>query len=287
MPGSQDGQACNHAFKNYMQSPEYEKRSVAEYVELESDEKVKHVEKISSERIFGEKHDIWDVHTNKNRWWVVTNPTNLYLQKEFRSMDYVISFHVGLMTRMSASQRLKAKNPILSKLQTPWRKWEQAATFFNDADEAEEFQSVGQMCRSTLLTLIKTIASEKMVPKGETPPKNGDFINWSIFIANYLVPGSSKEKIRSYLKDNSKLTWELVVRLVHKENAIKADAEFILNATEHLLSIFSEVIVQSNVKAPEKCPKCSSYRLTYDYRSDIDSSFILCEACGWEKKEEK
>ena len=270
-----------------MKSPEHEKRSVAEYVELETDEKVKRVEKISSERIFGEKHDIWDVHTNKNRWWVVTNPTNLYLQKEFRSMDYVISFHVGLMTRMSASRRLKAKDPILNKLQTSWRKWEQAANFCNDADEVEEFQSVGQMCRSTLLNLIKSIGNEKMIPKGETPPKNGDFINWTIHIANSLVPGSSREKVRSYLKGNSKLTWELVARLVHKEDAIKADADLALNATEHLLSIFSEVIVQSNVKAPEKCPNCSSYRLTYDYRSDIDSSFILCESCGWDKKEEK
>lgn len=270
-----------------MYSPEHEKRSVAEYVELETDEKVKHVEKISSERIFGEKHDVWDVHTNKNRWWIITNPTNLYLQKEFRSMDYVISFHVGLMTRMNASQSLKAKNPIISKLQTPWRKWEQAASFHNDADEAEEFQSVGVMCRSTLITLVKALGSEKMIPKGESIPKKDDFINWSIHISNFLLSGSNKEKMRGYLKGNSKLTWELAGSLVHKENAIKADAQFTLDATEHLLSIYSDALQQFSVKAPEKCPKCSSYRLVHDYRSDIDASFILCEACGWEKKEEK
>lgn len=32
-----------------------------------------------SERVFGCEYDVWDVHTDKERWWV-TSPTNFYSQ---------------------------------------------------------------------------------------------------------------------------------------------------------------------------------------------------------------
>ena len=36
------------------------------------------------------------MRTTKGRWWVITNPTNLYSQELFPSLDYAISFHVGV-----------------------------------------------------------------------------------------------------------------------------------------------------------------------------------------------
>ena len=33
---------------------------------------------VLAETILGHRHDVWDVHTNRDRWWVITNPTNLY-----------------------------------------------------------------------------------------------------------------------------------------------------------------------------------------------------------------
>jgi hypothetical protein len=44
----------------------------------------------------------WDVHTTGDRYWVITNPTNLYSQQLFPSMDYTLSFHVGVTARMVA-----------------------------------------------------------------------------------------------------------------------------------------------------------------------------------------
>ena len=64
------------------------------------DETVQHVERVKTEYVMGEPHEIWDVTTDKNRWWVITNLTNLYLQKHFPSLDYTLSFHVGLMMRL-------------------------------------------------------------------------------------------------------------------------------------------------------------------------------------------
>jgi hypothetical protein len=74
---------------------------IRSYIEWQApDESVKHLEKVSSESIFGQTMDAWDVRTNKNRSWVITNPTNLYSQRLFPSLDYTISFHVGVTTRM-------------------------------------------------------------------------------------------------------------------------------------------------------------------------------------------
>jgi hypothetical protein len=36
------------------------------------EEKVLHAEKVAHERAMGRDHDVWDVHTDKDRWWVVT-----------------------------------------------------------------------------------------------------------------------------------------------------------------------------------------------------------------------
>jgi len=92
-----------------VQSPEHEKRQIAEYMELEApDEEVTHLEKVGSERVFATRYDIWDVPTDRGRWWVITPPTNLYSQNEFRSMDYALTFHIGLAARLRARKKLKA-----------------------------------------------------------------------------------------------------------------------------------------------------------------------------------
>jgi hypothetical protein len=46
------------------------------------------------------RHDIWDVHCTQSRWWVVTNPTNLYSQQDFKSGEVVLTFHIGLALRL-------------------------------------------------------------------------------------------------------------------------------------------------------------------------------------------
>ena len=76
-------------------------QDIANYVQVEaSDETVQHVERVKTEYVMGDAYEVWDVTTDKNRWWVITNLTHLYLQKYFPSLDYTLSFHVGLMMRL-------------------------------------------------------------------------------------------------------------------------------------------------------------------------------------------
>lgn len=42
-----------------------------------------------------------DLHAESGRWWIVTNPTNLYSQADFKSRDAVLTFHVGLAIRLA------------------------------------------------------------------------------------------------------------------------------------------------------------------------------------------
>jgi hypothetical protein len=69
------------------------------------DLEVTFVQKVYSENVLDVRHDVWDVHTSVDRWWVITQPMNLYSQEQFPNMDLAVTFHVGLCIRVPRSQR--------------------------------------------------------------------------------------------------------------------------------------------------------------------------------------
>lgn len=72
---------------------EHEWRSIADYVEgklnkavadAEELTEVTIVQRVNTYRVMGSDYEVFDVHTNQDeRWWVITNPTNLYMQGRF------------------------------------------------------------------------------------------------------------------------------------------------------------------------------------------------------------
>ncbi|WP_230280186.1 hypothetical protein [Croceicoccus sp. Ery15] len=135
------------------QIPE-EARDVAEYVEGQAhNEKVSHCELVKTEYVFAERYDVWDVHTDKNRWWVITNLTNLYQQSDFPSLDYLLSFHIGLMARLSAKEGKNHSNGEVDFAPLS-RKVDQISHRLDEADEAEDFQNIGLLCREALARRI-------------------------------------------------------------------------------------------------------------------------------------
>lgn len=269
-----------------MESLEHEVRDIRRYMEIECrDEEITHLEKVASERVLGFKHDIWDVHTDKGRWWVITEPMNLYTQADFQSMDHALTVHLGIRARMIAKSHPDVSEEERARLSGTIRRCQQAADALEEADEAEEFQAVGMRCREALLSLIREGTEASMVPAGEEAPKAGDFIHWSEHLANAVAGGASAERMRAYLKAVAKSTWELVSWLTHAANATRSDGEFAVDATWHIVGAFSSALVRKERGAPERCPKCSSYRLTSDFRPELNREppyVTLCEACGWE-----
>lgn len=271
-----------------MHSPEHERRAIISYWESQSpDEEVEHAEKVHSETLRGgQRFDIWDVHATDGRWWVITNPTNLYSQEEHPSMDYALSFHIGIGQRLIfGEKRTHETNEQRDRMSTSFRRLEQADDALNEADEAEEFQSVGMRCRECLLAFIRETATEDMVPDSEEPPKRADFVHWSELVAATVASGSSQRRLRSYLKNVAKSAWEPVNWLTHAENATRLDGELAVEATGHVLTVFSYALVRHERGEPKRCPVCSSYRLTSDYRPELGRGgayVTLCESCGWE-----
>lgn len=272
-----------------MESPEHERRNVEEYFRLESPEEdeILRSEKIAVESIYGERHDVWEVEAKSGRWWVVTNPTNLYSQDDFPSMEVVLSFHIGLMARLVARSARKPTASDEQRDRTPaaWRKFAQAAEAIDKADEAEEFQAVGMRCREALVKFARDAAESEKISAGAEDLKKGDFVGWSKVIADAAASGKSNKALRSYLKTTAKTTWDFVAALTHDEDATRHDAEIAVSATETALAAFSDALVRYERGAPDRCPECESYRVVSDFRPELGDAgnyVTLCANCGWE-----
>src|SRR6266446_5056370 len=107
-----------------------------------ADEKVKVAQKVHTERLGSIIHDVWDVHTNKARWWVITNPTNLYSQKQFPDLDLALTFHVGLCLRIPNDERKALNDLPIEPLAACWRTLQEANESLHHAEEAEDFQTI-------------------------------------------------------------------------------------------------------------------------------------------------
>jgi hypothetical protein len=249
-----------------------EKDEIVAYVESQAHDKVIHAEKAASQLVGPVRHDIWDVHCAGSRWWVVTNPMNLYDQRDFKSRDVVLTFHVGLMLRVSygREREIPVSVPSAALLPGSWRRWEQAFEAYDGGDEAEDFQSVGVRLRECLVSFVAETRSDDLVLRGETRPKDADFKAWTELLANYLASGSASAKLRSYLKKNAIETWEYVNWLTHAKNAARIDAEIGLKIVEHLLGMFTAARLRQG-RTESRCEQCESYRVVGG----------VCKHCGW------
>jgi hypothetical protein len=248
---------------------------------------VKHLEKVVTEHVFDTRSDCWNVRTNKERYWVITSPTNLYSQKLFPSLDYTLSFHIGVMARVQAQRKGTTDDRLADVLAAAFRRWEQATEALDHSEESEEIQAVGMRCRECLLALVGSVGRPNMVPQGEQPPKAGDFIHWSKLIANAIAAGESNSEIRGYLKAVARSTWQLVSWLTHAGNAVRHDGTVAVDATHGLLNAFGAALMRHMRKAVDRCPRCSSLRMTILYESESGGEIPVCESCGWTGEKKK
>lgn len=145
-----------------MRASNRDRDAIKHYVESQVHEQVVHLETAASELVGPVRHDIWDVHCVGSRWWVITNPTNLYDQADFKSRDVALTFHVGLMLRVEYSREREVPVTPDSRELLPgsWRRWQQAFQAYGTADEAEAFQSVGVRLRECLVSFVRETQSE-------------------------------------------------------------------------------------------------------------------------------
>lgn len=261
------------------------RRAIKDYVEIQTrGEKVQRLERVKTEHILERNYDCWDVHTNRNRYWVITSPTNFYHQKYFPSLDFTLSFHIGFTTRVLAAQRGAPDEIHKLRLNRVWRRWDEAAASYDSGEEVEDFQAVGMKCRECLIELVRQVSKPEMIPKGRDEPKRSDVLTWSQIIADSIAGGSNNDNIRSYLKTIIKSTWQLDNWLTHYRNATRFDADFALESTQSVLAAFGNAVIRYESKIPERCPKCGSYAIGVGYNPDLlPRPYVSeCEKCGWQ-----
>jgi hypothetical protein len=272
---------------NYTLSNRTSERGIRDYVESQArGEKVQHSERVKTEHLLERDYDCWDVHTQLDRYWVITSPSNLYSQKYFPSLDFTLSFHVGLMARVMALQRGAPDDAQNSRLMPVWRRWEEAASAFDSAEEAEEFQAVGMRCRECLIHLVQSIGKAEMIPVGQERPKRSDVIQWSEHIANAVAASASAEHIRGHLKGVAKSAWQLAQWLTHANGAGRSDADFVLDATHTVIAAFGSAAMRFESGSPDRCPNCGSYRIAVGYNPGLPQPYVSgCEKCAWRSPE--
>ena len=265
-----------------METPAHERRQIEDYLRSQSgdDFEIEHVEKLTSESVLGQQYDVWDAHTSDGRWWVITNPVNLYSQDQIKSMDIALSFHIGLMSRMMAS------HPHPSVRQGAWvlevaRRLDVAGESLDRAREVEDFQAVGMRLRETLLTLAAKLAGlGYQTDAGAADLQQGNFKAWAGVCAEAVAAGSSAQHLRALLKALSEKTWNYVAWLTHARSAGRPDAQIALAAVNETIEAFIVAVGRHQLGAPQRCPLCASYQLRAEHAGD--GWMRVCETCGWE-----
>ena len=263
----------------------HSEKDIAQYVELEADDEVvKHVEKVKTEVVLGDSYEVWDVTTDKGAWWVITNPTNLYSKEHFVSLDYTLSFHVGVMMRVrSRSSGPSSEEP--SPFEEVVRRSQQAQERHDRAVEAEDYQAVGMQLRECLLALIAAARRRVQFAAGAASPQDANFIEWSNVLMDRLCSGSSNEHLRQHLKHLAKETWQLVNWLTHAKNADKTASTIAIHSCDTVVGHFIQVVQRQQTEAIENCPICKSRNIRTHFDPEIGEDgdyYLSCSVCDWD-----
>jgi hypothetical protein len=261
----------------------HEERRVREYVNSQSppDDQVTLFQKIGTRKVLGRSHHLYDIRTVHGRWWVISDPLmNLYSQDDFHRLEMVLTYHIGVCAMLAERGRKEWGKPERGLDAGVWRRFERAVDAFNDADEAEAFQSVGVICREALLALVRAEAKRVILPADEAAPKVADFKSWSRLLFRTI----EADRLRSYMTTLAESTWDLTVWLQHYTDAGTNDVEVVLHATGHFIGVYAQLLVANNEAT--RCPSCGSYRLESASNHAADGVTWIektaCAACGWE-----
>lgn len=250
------------------------------------DLQVQFIQKVYSENVLFVRHDVWDVHTDADRWWVITEPMNLYAQEQFPNMDLALTFHVGLCLRIPRSERQKLSEIPVAPFAQSYRGLQEASDALAQASEVADYQAIGVRCRETLLAFIAVAQTVVPWTSSALPPKKADLNAWADRVFSVTLSGSSHEHRRHLYKTLLEASWKFTNWLTHAKASHWHDAEAAIAVTENAVGLCTTAIIRNIRGVPEHCPTCGSQRLSPErgYRQDlpdIEWERPICDKCGW------
>jgi hypothetical protein len=277
-----------------LESPDYEREAVEDFVRRWSREPeltIEHAEKVQAEAVYGRTHDVWDVHLpDEQRLWVVTEPMFAYPQREIRSLDIALSFHIGLVTRMHYGAGTESVAPEVTGAAVEVDRYQQQMhNALMAAAEVAELQAIGVRARETLLRLADLMYeafTEGESSRGE-PPKRANFLTWSRSTATRALPGKSLARLRAGAINAAEDAWHTANWLTHARSASYVDAMLVVSLVDRTLDTFRLAMSRHKQGSDRSCEKCGSRRWRADYRrenSDPEHTFLVltCTYCGAE-----
>ena len=265
-----------------------EEKAVIDYMNSQAPNlTVEFVQKVYAESVLGHEQQVWDVHTNVDRWWVITNPTNLYSQAQFPNMDLAVTFHVGLCLRIPRSEKKKLSELPIEPLAACYRCMSEASDALAHAQEVSDYQAIGVRCREALLAF--TGAAQIMLPwpSGKGPkPEQANFDAWIDHICTVCMAGKSNERRRHLFKTLFESAWKFCNWMTHAKSSRWHDAEAGTSTVEHAISLGSSAVIRHIRGVPDVCPACGSHRLSpqrgFDPEApDIEWERPTCDKCDW------
>jgi hypothetical protein len=268
-----------------LKATEEEIEDVLEYFEWQApDLEVTFMQKVYSEAVGNSRHDVWDIHTNKDRWWVITGGTNLYSQEQFPSMDLALTFHIGLILRVPRTEEQREDDLRILPFASVFAKMEEARTALTQARSLNDYQAVGVRCREALLELIGVAQDSSMWT--DKPPQRANFRAWTEIICNELLPGDTNKERRGAVKSALESAWTFSNWLTHSKSATWLDADMAHVMVQVASGMLARSIIRALRGVPEECPNCGSPHLEPEHAEDAAAPGVLwerprCADFGW------
>ena len=263
-----------------------EKQHVEDYyLGQSSNATIKFLQKVYSENIIGHRHDVWDVHASDGRWWVITNPTNLYSQDQFPNMDYAVTFHMGLCLRIPRTEEQKQSDFNIKPFAETLNQISRLSDALRQAQNLDDYQSIGVRCRESLLSFVGA-AQDIAEWITQDAPKRADFRAWTDILCNEILGGRDQKERRHLLKTLLVESWTYSNWLTHAKSSSWHDAEMAQTTVESAIGMGVSTIMRHILMVPDACPKCSSPNLFPETGVRTDMTNVLwerpvCENCGW------
>jgi len=259
-------------------TPEYRietENHIREY--FKSFDDIKEIVNIKCEETFTDLDvvvNVWNVKTENEAYWVVeveNAPMNLYTQREhYFSADEAYSFHMGITQRLTKKHQDDFKHIIdeipldIGHLKSISRKLNMASEKLSIDLEPEEFQSIGLLCRESLIDLSKILCERNPELIMEKGLKKSDFKGVANAFIEFYIPGNQNSDLRNYSRKLVDSAWSYNSMVVHSQNKKYPDAKIALLFTSSTISLLENLFFKHIGFDQElPCPECGSLQMEF------------------------
>ncbi|OIQ42810.1 MAG: hypothetical protein BM560_01105 [Roseobacter sp. MedPE-SWde] len=257
---------------------------VAYYLSQSKDASVTFTQKVYAETVIGHTHEVWDLHASDGRWWIVTNPTNLYSQDQFPNLDLALTFHMGLCLRIPRTDRQGSDVTTARLFGSVLQAITDCDEALSQANDAGAYRAIGVRCRENLLAFIHAVQGAFEWPDNNLQKSN--FVGWADLICDELLPSPANRERRRVFKLALKEAWTYVNWLTHSQSGTWIDAEVATTSVSYALGMAINLVMRKLRSVPDQCPQCESGNLSPIEGFDSSNSGVIferpiCDDCGW------